>query len=88
MDSTAAIGTLKGIGPKTEKLFHSLGVYTLGDILLNYPRGYELQPPMCNLRQLYDGTYREGLTAAVQGKITSPPPAPVSRCKKAYHPKP
>lgn len=36
-----AIGTVKGIGPKTEELFHKLGVYTVEDVLHYYPRTYE-----------------------------------------------
>lgn len=36
-----AIGTIKGVGPKTEQLFHKLGVYTVEDVLHYYPRTYE-----------------------------------------------
>ena len=40
MDRNSAISEVKGIGAKTEELFHKLGVYTVGDILLHYPRTY------------------------------------------------
>ena len=40
MDKASSIGVLKGIGAKTEQLFHNLGVYTVGDILLRFPREY------------------------------------------------
>ncbi len=33
---------LKGIGEKTGKLFNKLGVYTCGDLLYYFPRGYDL----------------------------------------------
>ena len=33
------------IGAKTEQLFHNLGVYTIGDILLHYPKDYDKLPP-------------------------------------------
>lgn len=31
---------VKGIGAKTEKMMHKIGVYTVGDILLHYPSHY------------------------------------------------
>ncbi|MCR5053362.1 MAG: ATP-dependent DNA helicase RecG [Lachnospiraceae bacterium] len=35
-----SIGSIKGVGEKTEKLFNKLGVYTISDILLSFPRTY------------------------------------------------
>lgn len=32
---------LKGIGPKTTKLFEKIGITTIGDLLLYYPKGYQ-----------------------------------------------
>lgn len=52
MDRSSSIGVLKGIGAKTEQLFHNLGVYTIGDILLHYPRDYEKLPPITPLSEL------------------------------------
>ena len=52
MDKTSSIGAIKGIGAKTEQLFHNLGVYTIGDILLHYPRDYEKLPPITPLAEL------------------------------------
>lgn len=37
-----SIGSLKGVGEKTEKLFHHLGVKTIGDLIRFYPRGFEI----------------------------------------------
>lgn len=44
MDS--AITTIKGIGEKTADLFAKMGVYTVGDILLRFPRTYVQYPCM------------------------------------------
>ncbi len=52
MEKTSGIATLKGIGAKTEQLFHNLGVYTIGDILLNYPKDYDKMPPVTPLSEL------------------------------------
>lgn len=40
MNLNSPIRELKGIGEKTEQLFHKIGVYTVRDILLHYPRDY------------------------------------------------
>ncbi|MCD8218071.1 MAG: ATP-dependent DNA helicase RecG [Clostridiales bacterium] len=48
----APISSLKGIGPKTEELFHAIGVYTVGDILLYFPRDYERCPEISGLDAL------------------------------------
>ena len=42
MRETERIGSLKGIGEKTEQLFNRVGVKTVGDILRYYPRGFEI----------------------------------------------
>ena len=34
--------TQKGIGAKTEELFHKMGIFTIGDLLRYYPRGYDV----------------------------------------------
>ena len=41
MNLNSPIREIKGIGVKTEQLFQQLGVYTVGDILLYFPRDYE-----------------------------------------------
>ena len=40
MELTTPIRGVKGIGEKTEQLFQKMGVYTVGDILLRFPREY------------------------------------------------
>lgn len=41
MEWKDTIGMVKGIGPKTEQLFHKLKIYTVEDLLNYYPRTYE-----------------------------------------------
>lgn len=55
MNERTGIGELKGIGEKTEKLFHRLGVYTVGDLLRHYPRGYDIYEPPVPIDDLTEG---------------------------------
>ncbi|MCD7865166.1 MAG: ATP-dependent DNA helicase RecG [Clostridiales bacterium] len=52
MKPDAPIKSVKGIGPKTEKLFQTLGIYTVGDLLLYFPRDYERCPEICEIADL------------------------------------
>ncbi|MFP3154988.1 DEAD/DEAH box helicase [Lachnospiraceae bacterium ZAX-1] len=72
MSLNASISTLKGIGPKTEKLFHHLGVYTVGDILLNYPKDYQRLPDITDIATL-EGELKENEIVAIFGRIVSVP---------------
>ena len=49
MNLNSPIREIKGIGVKTEQLFQQLGVYTVGDILLYFPRDYEKYPDLCDV---------------------------------------
>lgn len=42
MSKKSGVGTIKGVGEKTEKLFEKIGVYTVDDLIHYYPRGYEI----------------------------------------------
>ena len=42
MNEQSEIRNLKGIGAKTEELFHKMGIFTIGDLLRYYPRGYDV----------------------------------------------
>ncbi len=42
MKENERICSLKGIGEKTEGLFHKLGVYTVGDLVRYFPQGYNV----------------------------------------------
>lgn len=48
MTLDSPIRQVKGIGTKTEELFHKTGVYTVRDILLYFPRDYEKFPEVCD----------------------------------------
>lgn len=43
---------VKGIGEKTEKLFHKLGVYTTDELLEYYPRNYDMYNAPTTVREL------------------------------------
>lgn len=68
MELNSPIRELKGIGEKTEKLFQKIGVYTLRDILLHYPRDYVRFP-----EKKYVNQTAVGETAAVLVRISSAP---------------
>ncbi len=40
MNKSSSITEIKGIGAKTKESFEKMGVYTVGDILLHFPRDY------------------------------------------------
>jgi len=44
MELLSPIDTIKGVGEKTSKLLNKLGVYTIEDILLFFPRTYLIYP--------------------------------------------
>lgn len=68
MNRDSLISEIKGIGAKTEELFHKLGVYTVGDILLHYPRTYVQYPEAKHVDEV-----TEGETAAVIGRVIKSP---------------
>lgn len=47
---------IKGIGDKTEKLFHKLGIDTVQDLLEHYPRGYEVYEKPIPILSLQEGS--------------------------------
>ena len=55
MTGNTPIIELKGIGAKTETLFHKLNIYTVNDLLKHYPVKYDtLQAPVC-VKELTNG---------------------------------
>lgn len=68
MDRDSSLQEIKGIGAKTEELFHKLGVYTVGDILLHYPRTYIRYPQIKHVAEV-----TEGENTAVLGRILKMP---------------
>ena len=67
MELTAPIREVKGVGEKTEGLLQNMGVYTVGDILLHFPRDYVKYPRATEINELYDG-----VQAAVIVRIEKP----------------
>ena len=61
MQLNSAITTIKGIGEKTADSFAKMGVYTVGDILLRFPRTY-VQYPIMEVVD-YISTLPEGMHA-------------------------
>lgn len=56
MDITAPIRSVKGVGAKTEELFHKIGVYAIGDILLCFPRDYTKFPEPVEISKVAAGS--------------------------------
>lgn len=65
---SSSLGSLKGIGPKTEELFHRAGIYTRDDLLHYYPRDYDVCDPPVNPGQAVPGQKN-----AVMGRILKKP---------------
>ena len=42
MDEREPLRSLKGVGEKTDKLFGKLGLRTVGDLLRDFPREYDV----------------------------------------------
>ena len=49
---TDPITILKGIGPSKAKLFANLNIFTLGDLICHFPRGYEDRSKQVTISQL------------------------------------
>lgn len=52
MNFDSPIDEIKGVGGKTKELFAKLGVYTVGDILLRFPRDYVKFPEIIDIDDL------------------------------------
>ena len=65
MNESESIRKLKGVGEKTETLFHKVGIFTVGDLLRYYPRDYDIfREPQAV------GEIKDQEKAAVVGTIT------------------
>ena len=49
---TDPITMLKGIGPTKAKQFAALNIFTLGDLICHFPRGYEDRTKLCPIEKL------------------------------------
>lgn len=59
MNLNLPITTIKGIGEKTQKAFAKLGVYTIWDILLRFPRNYVKYPTIEDMNAILE--FKEGI---------------------------
>ena len=67
MNEMSPIDSLKGIGEKTRVVFERAGISDIGDLLHDYPRGYESYEPIMPLGEIYDKN-----AGAFYGEIVSP----------------
>ena len=49
---TDPVTILKGIGPTKAKQLAALNIYTLGDLICHFPRGYEDRTKLCPIEKL------------------------------------
>ena len=70
------VTSLKGIGEKTAGLFARLGIYTVEDLLHDYPRAYDAYEEPVPVGKLQENT-----TAAVAGQLLK---TPLSAGSKIY----
>ena len=68
MNELSRISELKGVGDKTEKLFQKLNIYTIGDLLRYYPRGYEIYEPPILIQDIEEGKVVT-ITGNIFGKV-------------------
>lgn len=68
MNEQSRISELKGIGDKTEKLFQKLNIYTIGDLLRYYPRGYDVYEEAIPIQEVEEGRVVT-ITGNVFGKV-------------------
>lgn len=68
MNEHSKISELKGIGAKTEQLFQKLSVYTVGDLLRYFPRGYDVYEAPVAIGDLEEGKV-SAVRAAIYGKV-------------------
>lgn len=68
MNEQSKISELKGIGEKTEKLFQKMGVYTVGDLLRYFPRGYDVYEAPVSIGELEEGKVST-VTGVIYGRV-------------------
>lgn len=56
MEYNDRINVIKGIGEKTEKTFHKLGIRTIQDLIEHYPRGYDKYDKPVPIATLTEGS--------------------------------
>ena len=54
MELQSPVGTLKGVGKKTEQLFQKTGIFTVGELLQVFPREYARFPQPVSIKYVVD----------------------------------
>lgn len=67
-----SLAELKGVGPKTEKKLNRLGLFSLEDLLENYPRTYVNKGNIVKIGDFSDGDFVtvKGRIAGIQSQMT------------------
>ncbi len=68
MIEEAKITELKGIGEKTEKLFAKAGIFTVGDLIRYYPRGYDIYEEATPISEIEEGKIVT-VTGMIYGRV-------------------
>ena len=68
MNEKSSIHELKGIGDKTESLFHKIGVESIGDLLRYFPRGYDVYEKPVPIAELEMGKVYT-ISGVIQGRV-------------------
>ena len=68
MNECTKISRLKGVGEKTEQLFHKLDIFEIGDLLRHYPRGYDVYDEPVPVSDVEEGRIMT-VTGMISGRI-------------------
>ena len=68
MNEQSEIRNLKGIGAKTEELFHKMGIFTIGDLIRYYPRGYDVYEEPVSVGELEEGKISYVISTSKTGR--------------------
>jgi len=68
MIEQTSIKEIKGVGEKTQKLFEKIGIYTVGDLIRYYPRGYGVYEEATPIFEVEEG-HIQTVSGAVFGKV-------------------
>ena len=55
MNKEDKITVIKGVGEKTATTLSKLNIYTVGDLLMHYPSGYETYGDIVKIESLQEG---------------------------------
>lgn len=68
MIEQTSIKEIKGVGEKTQKLFEKVGIFTVGDLIRYYPRGYGVYEEATPIFEVEEG-HIQTVSGAVFGKV-------------------